>query len=174
MQAVRRVLALGLCAALPLPVVAETQSEVVFSLRAWEVRAVWFDDGTSSCVAQVSDGSDSFSIWGNPDKSIRLQFYSDAWDFGEGDTADLEVEIDRRGEWSLTNAELYLQSVLFDIPDSDDGVAFLTEVMRGNALYLRNDEGEDVVSYTLSGSSASVQALIDCVDGLGRSSNPFN
>jgi hypothetical protein len=153
---------------------AETQSEVVFTHRSWEVRAVWFDDGSASCVAQVSDGSDSFSVWGNGDRSIRLQFYSDAWDFGEGDTADLEVEVDRRGEWSLTNAELYLQSVLFDIPDSDDGVAFLTEVMRGNALYLRNDSGEDVMTYSLAGSSASIQALIDCVATLNRSANPFN
>ena len=174
MHANRWLLLAGLIAAQPLPALAETQSEVVFTLRAWEVRAVWFDDGTASCVAQVSDGSDSFSVWGNPDKSIRLQFYSDAWDFGEGDTADLEVEVDRRGEWNLTNAELYLQSVLFDIPDSGDGVDFLTEVMRGNSMYLRNDDGEDVVSYSLSGSSASIQALIDCVDGLERSPNPFN
>ncbi|MFM2354769.1 MAG: hypothetical protein RLZZ528_505 [Pseudomonadota bacterium] len=153
---------------------AETESEVLFSHKSWEVRAVWFDDGSASCVAQVSDGSDSFSVWGNGDQSIRLQFYSDAWDFGEGDTADLEVEVDRRGEWSLTNAELYLQSVLFDIPDSDDGVAFLTEVMRGNSLYLRNDAGEGVMTYSLSGSSASIQALIDCVAALDRPANPFN
>ena len=143
MQRNRLARAAGLLLLVPFAAVAEAQSEVIYSLRAWEVRAVTFDDGTASCVAQVSDGSDSFSVWGNADKSIRLQFYSDAWDFGEGDSADLEVEVDRRGEWSLTNAELYLQSVLFDIPDSDDGVAFLTEVMKGNSLHLRNDDGED-------------------------------
>lgn len=174
MQRNRLAWAAGLLSLVPFAAQAEAQSEVIYSLRAWEVRAVTFDDGTASCVAQVSDGSDSFSVWGNGDKSIRLQFYSDAWDFGEGDTADLEVEIDRRGEWSLTNAELYLQSVLFDIPDSDDGVSFLTEVMQGNSLYLRNADGEDVVSYSLSGSSASIRALVDCMDQLGRSSNPFN
>ena len=174
MQRNRLAWAAGLLSLVPFVALGEAQSEVIYSLRAWEVRAVTFDDGTASCVAQVSDGSDSFSVWGNGDKSIRLQFYSDAWDFGEGDTADLEVEIDRRGEWSLTNAELYLQSVLFDIPDSDDGVSFLTEVMQGNSLYLRNADGEDVVSYSLSGSSASIRALVDCMDQLGRSSNPFN
>ena len=174
MQRNRLAWAAGLLSLVPVAAVAEAQSEVIYSLRAWEVRAVTFDDGTASCVAQVSDGSDSFSVWGNGDKSIRLQFYSDAWDFGEGDTADLEVEIDRRGEWNLTNAELYLQSVLFDIPDSNDGVSFLTEVMQGNSLHLRNDDGEDVVSYSLSGSSASIRALVDCMDQLGRSSNPFN
>ena len=171
----RKVLAvaLGLACGGAAPPAADTQSEVIYQNRAWEVRAVSFDDGSASCVAQVSDGADSFSIWAGTDGAIRLQFYSDAWDFGEGNSADLEVEIDRRGPWSLTNAELYLQSVLFDIPDNDDGLRFVTEVMRGRMLYLRNDEGEDVVSYSLAGSSASVQAMIDCVDTLGRSSNPF-
>jgi hypothetical protein len=149
------------------------QSQTVFSLRAWEVRVVQFEDGTLSCVAQVTHGPDSFSVWADSNEAVRLQFYSDSWDFGEGSSADLEVQIDRRGPWTMTGAELYLQSVLFDIPDSNDGVRFLTEVMRGNVLSLRNGDGEDVMDYSLSGSSASINALIECVDSLGRSSNPF-
>lgn len=155
------------------PPAAAQQSEVVFQHRSWEVRLVQFEDGSVSCVAQVNHGTDSFSVWGAADQSIQLQFYSDAWDFGEGTTANLEVQVDRRAPWSLTNAELYLQSVLFYIPDSDDGVRFLTEVMRGNALALRNESGEGVMDYSLSGSSASISALVDCMDTLGRSSNPF-
>ncbi|MCX7889378.1 MAG: hypothetical protein N2422_06555 [Rhodobacteraceae bacterium] len=150
------------------------QSEVVFSYKAWEVRVVQFDDGSLSCVAQVSHGSDSFSVWADSNEAVRLQFYSEAWDFGEGSTADLEVQIDRRGPWTMTNAELYLQSVLFDMPDTNDGVRFLTEVMQGNVMRLRNDSGQDVMAYSLAGSSASINALIQCVDGLNRSSNPFN
>jgi len=150
------------------------QSEVVFTRGAWEVRVVQFEDGTMSCVAQVTHGPDSFSIWADTAEAVRLQFYSDAWEFGEGSTADLNVEVDRRGPWSMTGAELYLQSVLFDIPDSDDGVRFLTEIMRGNVLHLRNDAGQAVMDYSLSGSSASISALIDCVDALNRSANPFN
>lgn len=154
---------------------AEPVSETVFQYRAWEVQAVAFDDGSTSCVAQVSDESDSFSIWADGSGAIKLQFYSGAWDFGEGTTADLEVQIDRRAPWSLTNAELYLQSVLFNLPTGDQSTQFLMEVMRGNRLYLRNDSGDDVVNYTLSGSSASIRALIDCADELGgsRPANPF-
>jgi hypothetical protein len=153
---------------------AEAQSELLFSHKAWEVRVVAFDDGTLSCVAQVSDGTDSFSIWNDGVSSVRLQFYSDAWDFGEGETADLVVQIDRRAPWTLTNAELYLQSVLFDIPGDDKGAEFVAEVMRGNTLALSNDTGEHVMSYSLAGSSASVSALIECVNALSRESNPFN
>jgi hypothetical protein len=153
---------------------AETQSEVIFQRGAWDVQVVSFDDGTQSCVANTYQGGDSFSVWGDADDLIKLQFYSEAWDFGEGDTANLEVEIDRRSPWTMTNAELYLQSVLFNIPDSDAGVRFLTEVMNGRTLFLRNESGEGVQSFALSGSSASIQSLIDCVDALGRPANPFN
>lgn len=153
----------------------ETQSETVFQRGAWEVQAVAFDDGTTSCVAQVTDPTDSFSIWADKDSTVKLQFYSESWDFGEGTSADLEVQIDRRAPWNMTNAELYKQSVLFTLPVGDESTNFVLEVMRGKRLYLRNDSGDDVIDYTLAGSSASIQALIDCVGALGGGSkNPFN
>ncbi len=153
---------------------AEASSEVIFSHKAWEVQLVGFDDGSVSCVAQVSDGNRTFSMWSDASELVRLQFYDDSWDLGEGGTADLAVEVDSRGVWTLTNAELYLQSVLFDIPDSDDGIRFMSEVMGGQTLYLSNEDGEQVESYSLSGSRASVGMLIECVNGLKAGGNPFN
>jgi hypothetical protein len=147
---------------------AEQQSQTIFQRGAWDVQVISFDDGTQSCVTNVYVGNDSFSIWANADSAIRLQFYSDAWDFGEGDTANLEVEVDRKSPWSMSNAELYKQSVLFDIPDSNEGVRLLREVMNGRTLFLRNESGEAVQDYPLSGSSASIQTLIDCVDQIGK------
>lgn len=172
----RNLARLAVTAALALapPALAEPVAETVYSHKAWEVQVVGFDDGTISCVAQVSEGGESFSIWSDAAEAVKLQFYSSAWNF-DGGSADLDVQIDRRASWELSNAELYLQSVLFDIPGNDDGVRFLTEVMRGNTLYLRNDQGAHVQSYSLAGSSASIQALIDCVDVLQQNpSNPFN
>jgi hypothetical protein len=83
------------------------------------------------------------------------------------------VQIDRRPHWSLTNATLHSSSVWFDLPDSDSSVEFLTEVAHGNRLYLRNADGSDVMDYTLSGSSASMSALIDCGNAISRKGNPF-
>ncbi len=172
----------GLAAALCLAVagtraLAESQFEVLYQHKAWEVQVVGFDDGSLACLAQVSEGEESFSIWADAGNLVKLQFYSADWEFGEGDTADLEVQIDRRTPWTLTAAELYLQSVLFNLPDSDVGTKFLLEVVKGNTLYLRDADGNDVRSYTLAGSSASIQVLIDCVDTLGSGgpdANPFN
>jgi hypothetical protein len=153
-------------------------SEVLYSNRAWQVEVTRFEDGTYGCVAQVSsaDSAESFSIWSFQEGGVRLQFYSTQWDFGEGETADLEVQIDRRGPWTLTAAELYKNSVLFDLPAGDDGARFVREVSNGTVLYLRNDSGKDVQSYSLAGSNASIGALIECEGAItpANKANPFN
>jgi hypothetical protein len=157
------------------PALAETTSTTLFQHKHWEVELVSYDDGTYACLAEVDAGSDSFTLWTYGDSSVRLQFYSLDWDFGDnGETADLSVEIDRRGAWSLTAADLYMNSVLFNLPDSDLSVDFIVEVANGNTLHLRTDTGEGVKDYSLAGSSASIGALIDCNETLAGGSNPFN
>lgn len=148
--------------------------EILYQHKSWLVEGVTFDDGTIACLAEVRDPGESFSIWTFPDKTIRLQFYSTEWDFGEGDTANLEVEVDRRSPWTLTGANLTQNSVLFDLPDLDESVNFIIEVAKGRTLYLRSEDGADIRSYSLSGSSASISYLIDCGNAISRSgSNPF-
>ncbi|NJM83879.1 MAG: hypothetical protein HC844_16795 [Tabrizicola sp.] len=152
------------------------QSEVLFSHKHWQVEIVGWDDGRLGCVAQVSAPGESFSLWTFPDKSVQLQFYSTAWQFDDGSSANLNVQIDRRTPWTLNNAELYKNSVLFTLPGSDAGVDFIVEVAQGTRLYLRAEDGSDVQNYSLSGSRASIDALVDCGKVIsGRSpGNPFN
>jgi hypothetical protein len=159
-----------------LPAFAEAQSEMLYQHKHWQVEVVGFDDGTFACSAAVDGGNDSFTIWVYQDKSVKLQFYSTSWDFGEGQTADLQVKIGSRSPWNLTGAELYKNSVLFNLPDSDQGVNFLVEVAQGSRLYLRTDSGEPVIDYSLAGSNASINALVQCSDALSSDSdqNPFN
>jgi hypothetical protein len=152
------------------------QSEVLFAHKHWEVSIVGWDDGSVGCVAEVKAPGESFSIWTFADGAVQLQFYSTAWEFGQGQTADLGVQIDRRAPWNLTGAELYQNSVLFYLPDSNAGVNFISEVARGNRLYLRDDDGSDVQNYSLAGSSASIGALVECGDAITQRTpgNPFN
>jgi hypothetical protein len=170
---------MGLAAALAVATTGAAnaqQSEVLFSHKHWQVEVVGWDDGSVGCVAQVSAPGESFSVWTFPDGAVQLQFYSSAWQFGEGDTADLEVQVDRRSPWNLTGAELYQNSVLFYLPDDQAGVNFIVEVAQGNRLYLRAADGSDVQNYSLSGSRASIDALIECGNVIGRVNpgNPFN
>ena len=89
-----------LAAVVAAPALAE-QTEVLYQHKAWIVEGLTFDDGSYACLAEVSDPGESFSIWTFPDRTIRLQFYSEEWDFGEGDTANMEVEIDRRSPFAV-------------------------------------------------------------------------
>jgi hypothetical protein len=174
MQVCKTWIGAGLLLAVGGAALADSTSEVLFRQQKWMVEDVTFDDGTVACLAEVDDPNDSFSIWTYPDKTIKLQFYSTSWDFGDkGDTADLELQIDRRAKWTLTGADLYKNSVLFTLPGVDDSVNLLTEVAAGNQLHLRNGDGSSVMDYTLAGSSASMSAMIDCGTAISRSSNPF-
>lgn len=154
---------------------AEATSDMLYSNKHWEVEFITFDDGSVACLAEVDATTDSFTVWTYPDATVRLQFYSTSWDFGDhGDTANLQVEIDRMGPWTLNEAELYLNSVLFNLPDSDVAVDFLTEIAAGSRLYLRSESGEGVMDYSLSGSRASMEALIECADAIAADGNPFD
>jgi hypothetical protein len=144
---------------------ANSTDKVLYSYKDWEVRVVAWDDGTMACVAQVTYPEDSFSIWADKTNPIKLQFYYSGWNFDDS-TADLEVQIDGQSAWSMTNANLYKQSVLFDLPDSNSGTQFLREVIGGTTLHLRNDTGKSVQDYSLWGSQASISALTKCVDAL--------
>ncbi len=154
---------------------AEATSQSLYSYKHWEVEFVTFDDGSVACMAEVDATTDSFTVWTYPDTSVRLQFYSTSWEFGDtGETANLQVQIDSRGAWTLNEAELYVNSVLFTLPDNDSAVDFLAEVAGGNRLYLRSQTGEDVINYSLAGSRASMTALIDCGTEISGDGNPFN
>lgn len=169
--------ALSLAAVMSLPQVAlaEARTETLFEHKHWEVEVVEFDDGTYACLAEVDATTDSFTLWLYADNTVKLQFYSTSWDFGEGDTADLQIQIGNRSPWNLNAADLYKNSILFNLPDSDGSVRLLTEVAQGNRLYLRTAAGEPVMDYSLAGSSASMEALAICGDALRQADgNPFD
>jgi hypothetical protein len=159
-------------AALAGPALAQ-DSEIVFQRGAWLVEIVRFDDGDLACSARVTQGEDTFAIWVFQDGYTQLQLYSPDWQFGES-SADLVVQIDRRPQWDLTNAQLTQNSVLFNLTDEDAAVDLLVEIARGNTFFVRNDQGQPVINFTLSGSRASMQTLGDCEIALGRvGANPF-
>jgi hypothetical protein len=169
------ILALAVSTGAILPVAAQ-QTEVLFSHKHWQVELVAWDDGVLGCVAQVSSPGEIFAMWTFQDSTVQLQFFSSAWNFTEGETANLQVQIDKFPLWNLTNAELSQNSVLFTLPDSDAGVDFIVEVAKGNRLFLRTEDGGDVQNYSLAGSKASIDALIECGNVITQQqpANPFN
>ncbi len=147
-------------------------TERLLTYKHWYVQAVAFDDGTLACEATVQGSTESFSIWTYADQTVELQFYLENKWFGESETYnDIEVEIDRRGAWDLTDAVFYKNSIFFTLPANnwDTAMELVGEVARGNRLYLRNNVGADQAWFSLSGSSRSIQALAECQNLLNRS-----
>ena len=167
-----RFAALLLAATLAGPAHAQ-DSEVVFQRGAWLVEVVRFDDGGLACTARVTQGQDTFAIWVFQDGYTQLQLYSPDWQFGET-AANLVVQVDRRAEWNLNNAQLTQNSVLFNLTDEGDAVDLLVEIARGNTFKVRNEQGQSVIDFTLAGSRASMETLGDCEIALGGvTANPF-
>jgi hypothetical protein len=159
-------------AMMALPAMAQ-QSEIVFSRGAWLVEIVKFDDGTLACSARVTQGEDTFAIWSFQDGYTQLQLYSPEWTFPDS-KADLVLQIDRRPQWDVSDAELNENSVLISLSDDKDAVDLLIEIARGNRVYVRNAQGNPVINFTLAGSRASMQTLGECETAIGEvSGNPF-
>ena len=152
-----------------------TDSRVLFTHKKWEVRVVAFDSGSIKCVAQVNLPGSSLAIWADGVAPARLQFFDRDWELGQS-SADVVVRVDSRPKWNLYSANLNQNSVLFDLPNSNDGRRFVNEVRRGRVIRLGNAGGREVGRWSLSGSSAAIGALDDCI-GLIRDrqdGNPFD
>lgn len=147
-------------------------TERLLNHKNWYVQVVSFDDGSLACEASVQGNTESFSIWTYPDQTVEIQFYlEDKW-FGDEETSnDIEVEIDRRGAWDMTEAVFYKNSIFFTLPGDNWDLAmdFVGEVARGSRLYLRNEVGADQAWFSLAGSSRSIDALAECQDLISQS-----
>lgn len=166
--------AVGLLAGLTAAPAWAERTDLLFQFRNWVVEGVTSDEDSYSCQAKVSVPGNSFSIRPFPDKSVRLQFYSEEWEFGEGDVANLQVQIDRHSLRTFSGATLLQNSVFIDLLDLKESEAFVNEVARGSALFLRTAEGTDVRTYSLSGSAATIKYLVNCDKAIIPDRNPFN
>ena len=150
--------------------------DVMYSYDSWKVIGYTADDGTFSCLAEVTspNANEAFTIWAYDDGAIDLQFYSEDWDFGESDWADLEVQIDRNAPWLLTDANLKQNSVWFKLPGEEAAGTLVAELAKGDLLHLRSRDGTPVRDYSLVGSAPAIAKLLDCGLAIRTKSNPFN
>jgi hypothetical protein len=151
------------------------ESRIVYQRKHWEVLVAAYDDASITCIARVEKPGSAFAIWADGDSAAQLQFWDNSWNFSGG-AEDIVVQIDRRAKWDLTNADLDGQSVWFTLPNNNDAERFIREVAYGNTIKLFNNSGRLIDSWSLAGSLASINALIDCTDSLltQADGNPFN
>ncbi len=155
-------------AALAVSAVAAGESRTLYRHKAWEVRAVAFDNGRLSCVATVTKPSgDAFSVWSDGITPVNLHFFSPRWNFRPGNT-DIVIRIDRRKPWTLNDANLQGEGIFFYLGPGNSSLRLMQEIMAGNRLRLFDNQGGLVRSYSLAGSKASIRKLIECTNALKK------
>lgn len=158
-------IAVVLAMALPMAFSADAASRVLYQRKAWEVRVAEVG-GSLTCVAQVrpTQGT-TFAVWANGRSPVKLQFYANNWRFNSRRTT-VVARIDRRPSWNLRNATLHQNSIFFDLPNGNASARFLREIQQGSTLRLYSSGSRLMASWTLAGSRASINALINCVKAL--------
>ncbi|MEO8241975.1 MAG: hypothetical protein ABI832_06650 [bacterium] len=168
------IVAVGLYLGLAVAPATAERTQVLFEFKNWVVEGVTTDDNSYLCRATVSVPGDSFSIRPLKDKTVRLEFFSDEWDFGEGETASLVVAIDHGAPSTFAGATLLKSSVFVDLSGPDASNTFVHQVARGKMLHLRTASGTDVRTYSLSGSAQAILNLGKCDQTVIPDRNPFN
>jgi len=146
------------------PANAETRSETVFSKLNWVSKRVEFDSGAIGCVADgaSTDNSVYVSLWRFKDK-YNLQFYSESWDFGEGNSADITIQIDSKPVWNLVNSDLHKNSIIFYLPtENKNSNVFISEIKGGTNLVLNGDGLIGNRIFALNGASDAIRYIELC------------
>jgi hypothetical protein len=158
---VRSAIAAAAVLVAPLALSAQPYENYYYGHKAWTVHVVTFADNSLACRARVNEPGASFAIWADGYSAVTLEFIRSNWDFYEG-REDIIVQIDRRASWDLTDADLAGNQILFQLPGGNASDRFLGEIVRGNQVKLFSNSGEFVESWSLAGSSASINKLIEC------------
>ena len=140
-------------------------SRLLGRFAAWEVRQVQRPGVPPVCMARSGGDARFVALYAPAPDRLRMQFYAEAWDFGEGGRVALSLRVDGGAPWAFGDARAFRQSVTFDLPQTKAGSAFLRAIMGGGTLRVADGQGRQVGRYGLGGSAAAVVALADCVRG---------
>ena len=139
----------------------------IYNAGAWDVALITYDDGITACLATVSNARAQFNLWALSDNTVFLAINSPG--LGEmAKTTPLYVKIDRRSEWLLTDIVAEGDDVSTDLPDSADSGYLIRELAVGRTLFITNNLGGVEETFSLSGSSRSIEVLSQCMKGIVR------
>ena len=177
-----RVFAATLTAAAMLGSAAFAQSdwETLYERGDWRLDVNMYDDGALSCESYTVGSSEIvFSVFSWQGGNYSFEFYKDEWKFpSEVTDEDFVIQIDRRPPWDISGSKQD-QTIWVEVANTDrDALNFLTEVARGQNVYLKNTKGAIIGRFSLRGSSATLAQHRDCAASIysetAGDSDPFN
>lgn len=156
----RALFAIALCS--PFTVGAEPfESETLFSKGAWEVE-ITFDteDSTFWCEAATDNrANQSFSIVAYDTGTAAIFVFDPRWNLSERSIKFL-IDIDY-SRWEISGRGSG-RSVSSFMHDGEKAGKFLKELSQGNAVAIYNSDEKRLATFSLSGSSAALNALMEC------------
>ncbi|MCF6305233.1 MAG: hypothetical protein L3J33_07675 [Rhodobacteraceae bacterium] len=153
--------------------------DTLYQRGNWRLDINYYDNGSLSCESRtVNSQGYVFSLYTWDDGDYIIRFSHEDWSFGDtSQNQDFVVEIDRRGEWDISGTKFdgVIQTIV--TPPASSLNRFFSEIRRGNTLYLRNDRGNEIARFSLSGTTATLNQHEICerriLNGVSRI-DPFN
>lgn len=161
---------------------AATEYQRLFSKGKWSVDLNYPTSGEYLwCSADTYSSSQAFSLNAWSDQTFSISVFDDNWNLAPRDVV-FQVQVDNRTNWTMNGSAS--ESSVYIFPDDLAKTAtFLEEVMQGNVVRVRNQNGLTVAQFSLSGSYASTLKLFECMkmigwgnsrsDPFGNSGDPF-
>jgi hypothetical protein len=147
--------AAALAAFIAFPAAAADET-LMYEHGAWSVSLVDWDDGTLSCRAGSETDDTKMRVWADSwNETLNFQFVASGWDFTPSE-GTIFVDIDY---------QRYEAPATFDggsIFVTDLSAEFMRHFKRGSAIALFDEYGRRVMTYSLSGTSAVTDALLEC------------
>lgn len=141
------------------------QAAVIFTAKDWTVRRILWSDGANACVAGVTKPNAALTLWADNRHPLRIQVYDDHWRFRPRNHA-VRLRVDARAPFTAATAQLFRQSVIFDMPPDAQGAALLSSLAKGQTVRLLADDGKPLQSFSLAGAAAALSMLTRCAAGL--------
>ena len=165
-KALSRCLAAAILLTCTAPMASALEFETLFEQGDWRVDVNLWPDGSMDCEALTWNGDgDSFSIYETASGATRISFRSSRWDFPDEPTpTDFVVTVDSASPWQMSGSRSLSAISVTSPAGSPETSRFLREIGNGAQLHLANADGRHLLSFSLTGSAASLSALGTCAE----------
>lgn len=142
---------------------ASVDETELFRHKDWRVQHEYYTNSQAqACAARtVNRRGDTFDItvYDNHDMSLFIFFGTDVYLRETQRNITIDVDYSR---WYFNNLNQTEGSLTFRFGPDDDVESFIKQIMRGQAVSIKDKRGGNFAVWSLRGSSAAIQKLVEC------------
>ncbi len=156
----------------PAAALAEYESRILFSKGAWLVEITYdTEDDVFWCSARSTNRqSQTFSVTAYANSTMSIFFFDNRWDLSPRPVSFIiDVDYER---WTVDGSADGI-GISSDLSNAEVAGEFVGDLMQGNAVALYNNDERRLATFSLNGSAAAINELIDCWDKIVVPRDPF-